>query len=166
MALRGLVGDQLQLVQVAVGLGLGTAARYAMRLQDRLPITWREVLADVLLLGFNALLTMWAVDKLGTTGKGAVLTAALFGVGQDRVVRLARKWFERRGEKMLAAAGLGDDKPEAPALVPPVKLPPTVPAEPDDALTPARAPLRDLYGRKPKRPPADMIEQLKKLDEE
>ena len=111
MNLRDLVGDQL--AQTGLGLAIGTAARYAMRIQDRLPIGRREILADILLLGINALLTLFVIERLGTTGKGAILTAALFGIAQDRVIRALRQRFEKRAAAIEAAV-FGEEQSSAP----------------------------------------------------
>ena len=101
MTLRDLVGDQL--AQTGLGLTIGTMARYAMRIQDRLPIGPREIVADILLLGINAVLTLFVIERLGATGKGAVLTAALFGIAQDRVIRVLRRRMEKRATALEAA---------------------------------------------------------------
>ena len=113
MTLRDLVGDQL--AQTGLGLAIGTLARYAMRIQDRMAIGWREIVADVMLLGINALLTLYVIERLGATGKGAVLTAALFGIAQDRVIRVLRRRMEKRAAAIEAAL-FGEEPPaETPA---------------------------------------------------
>lgn len=114
MTLRDLVGDQL--AQTGLGLAIGTAARYAMRIQDRAAIGWREVAADILLLGLNGFITYSVVERLGATGKGAILTAAMFGIAQDRVIRAFLRKSERVADQLDAA--LGNEVPSTPKIAP------------------------------------------------
>ena len=114
MNLREIAGDQL--AQTGLGLLIGTAARYAMRIQDRLHIGWREIAADVLLLGLNGFITYTVVERLGATGKGAILTAAMFGIAQDRVIRAFLRRSERYADQLDAA--LGNEVPSPPKADP------------------------------------------------
>lgn len=154
MTLRDLVGDQL--AQTGLGLAIGTMARYAMRIQDRLPIGPREIIADILLLGMNAMLTLVVIERLGATGNGAVLTAALFGIAQDRVIRVLRRRMEKRAAAIEAALFGEEPEPEAPAglVLRPLAL--------DQGL--GRT-LRTAF-REPTETPApeDQIELLRKLE--
>ena len=155
MTLRDLVGDQL--AQTGLGLAIGTLARYAMRIQDRMAIGWREIVADVMLLGINALLTLYVIERLGATGKGAVLTAALFGIAQDRVIRVLRRRMENRAAAIEAAL-FGEGPPtETPA-------PPAAPKPEPHGLG---EDLRATYQTSTTEPlPADHADLLDKLDKE
>lgn len=150
----------------ALGLLLGTLGRYAMRIQDKLPITWRELIADVMLMGINALLTLWAIDKIGATGKGAVLVGVLFALGQDRIIRVARRAWERRAAKLLEAVGLGDDGSDTDEETP-EPVPPSPPKVPDTSSGRTGAALRRAYRKGSNaKVPDDMIAALRKLEGE
>ena len=147
MNLRDLVGDQL--AQTGLGLAIGTAARYAMRIQDRAAIGWREIVADILLLGLNGFITYSVVERLGATGKGAILTAAMFGIAQDRVIRAFLRRSERYADQLDAALG--------------VEVPPSPKADPHHV---GKA-LREAHREPVETPvPDDLADLTKTLDKE
>lgn len=88
---------------VVLGIAIGTAAKYGMTLSEGRSVTWRGVIADILLMGFVALMALVATDRLGLTGNSATLCAALFAISSDRVVRLVRERFMRRVEASMEA---------------------------------------------------------------
>jgi NhaP-type Na+/H+ or K+/H+ antiporter len=88
---------------IVLGVAIGTAAKYGMTLSEGRSVTWRGVLADILLMGFVALMALVATDRLGLTGNSATLCAALFAISSDRVVRLVRERFMRRVEASMEA---------------------------------------------------------------
>lgn len=145
-----------------VGLLIGTLARYAMRLQDRLAITWREIVIDLGLMGLNAVLTLWAIERLGAEGKGAVLVGALFAIGQDRIIRVMRRSVEKRATKLLIAAGLGEEVEPEP--MPAIGL---QAGSPDDSLARLGNTLHAAFDRAAKtHSPEDITAALAALDKE
>lgn len=92
------------------GLAIGTAAKYGLALNEGRPLTWRGVLADLLLLGILGLLAI-AISELvaqvtrtpiGTDFR--VLIGSLAAVSSDRLVRLARdRFIDRVGANLTAA---------------------------------------------------------------
>lgn len=99
------------------GLAIGTAAKYGLALNEGRPLTWRGVLADLLLLGILGLLAI-AISELvaqvtrtpiGTDFR--VLIGSLAAVSSDRLVRLARDRFVDRVGANLAAAAERTDTP-------------------------------------------------------
>ena len=86
---------------VAIGLAIGTAARYGLALGDGKRLTWRGILADLLLLGILGLLAVIASDWAGLTGNAKVLAGALAAVSSDRLVRLVRDRFEKAATDRL-----------------------------------------------------------------
>lgn len=91
------------------GLAIGTAARYGLALSEGRKLTWRGVLADLLLLGMLGLLAIAISDaaarvvgiSVGTDYR--VLIGSLSAVCSDRLVRLARDHFFKRVSDELAA---------------------------------------------------------------
>lgn len=81
---------------IGAGLLIGLGAKYAILIQDRSTITWRDLVVDVLLLAANALLASILIARLGITGPEAIGVAALFGASSDRVIRIIRRRFEER----------------------------------------------------------------------
>ncbi len=89
------------------GLAIGTAAKYGLAINEGRPLTWRGVLADLLLLGILGLIAV-AISEFAAhlthTPVGTdfrVLIGSLAAVSSDRLVRLARDRFvERVGAKL------------------------------------------------------------------
>ncbi|MEJ8630581.1 hypothetical protein P0F65_13425 [Sphingomonas sp. I4] len=85
-----------------IGLGIGTAARYGLALSEGRQLTWRGMLADLLLLGILGLLAIAISDgaarivgvTVGTDYR--VLVGSLAAVCSDRLVRLVREHFMKR----------------------------------------------------------------------
>jgi hypothetical protein len=80
----------------AIGLSIGTAAKYGLSINDGKPVTWRVIAADVLLLGLLGLIAVIVSGWLGLTGNAKVLAGAMTAVSSDRLVRLVRRKFEQR----------------------------------------------------------------------
>jgi len=91
------------------GLAIGTAAKYSLALTEGRKLTWRGVLADVLLLGMLGLLAIAISDgaarivgvTVGTDYR--VLIGSLAAVCSDRLVRLARDRFFKRVAEEIGA---------------------------------------------------------------
>ena len=86
------------------GLIIGTAAKYGLTLTEGRKLTWRGVIADMLLLGMLGLIAIAITDWFSLTGNARVLAGALAAVSSDRLVRLARDRFLRRIDGDLAPA--------------------------------------------------------------
>lgn len=152
---------------IIVGLTIGTAAKYGLTLTEGRKLSWRGVIADLLLLGMLGLLAVTVADWCSLTGNARVLVGALSAVSSDRLIRLARDRFMKRVEDELSTtvaaspvtaaqvpAGVG--APEAVSLLP---------GTPDRSIARAGAALRGAYRASTRqRPPADQIEALRRLD--
>lgn len=80
----------------AIGLTIGTAAKYGLTLTEGRKLTWRGVIADMLLLGMLGLIAILIADWFNLAGNARVLAGALAAVSSDRLVRLVREGFMRR----------------------------------------------------------------------
>jgi hypothetical protein len=89
---------------VALGLGVGTFARYGLKLQDGSAILPREVVGHCMMLGLLALLAEAACGLVTMPPTGHAIAGAATAILSGRLVRL----FDR---KVVAAArdklGLG-----------------------------------------------------------
>jgi hypothetical protein len=156
------VGPQDPQVQhwTAIGGGLliGLGAKYAIQLQDRTAISWRDIVIDAMLLAANALMASLLLTRLGWHGQEAMAVAALFGASSDRIVRVVRKKFEERvnvaAEHVAAAV----------TTVPPTGSEATVTfvSSPDPRAAPIEA-LREVYKNDPTKL-AEFEALLKRLD--
>ena len=89
------------------GMAIGTAAKYGLALSEGRRLTWRGVVADLLLLGMLGLLAIAISDaaariigvSVGTDYR--VLIGSLAAVSSDRLVRLARDHFLKRVDAEL-----------------------------------------------------------------
>jgi hypothetical protein len=92
----------------AIGLVLGTAAKYGLTLTEGKRLTWKGVAADLLLLGILGFIAIFIGDIAGrifgmtVSGDVRVLTGSLAAVSSDRLVRLVREYFLKRTESELA----------------------------------------------------------------
>lgn len=159
--------EQRRWTAIVIGLVLGLLAKYAIRIQDRVPIRWgRELLVDALLLGVNALFCSITISRLGWTGQEAIAIAALFGATSDRVFRLVRTAFEKRAQAAVdaaAAATMFADS-DHPQVVPPSTSPVRVKVvATDDPRTAGVTALRDIIPEAPADPA--MEGDLSRLDE-
>lgn len=153
---------------IGAGLLIGTAAKYGLTLSEGRPLSWRGVVADLLLLCMLGLLAITIADWLALRGDARVLTGALAAVSSDRLVRLARDRFMRRiesGADHLAGVSHAGEIIRVPAGS---GVPDEVGAHSGTSDTPAAragATLQSAF-RAPTitRPPADMIEALRRLD--
>ncbi|WP_174298795.1 hypothetical protein [Sphingomonas bacterium] len=82
-----------RLVPIATGLGLGTAAKYALSMMDGAKITARGLVIDLLLQGVLALIALAISDAAGLTGNARVFVGALVALNSDRIVRKVRDVF-------------------------------------------------------------------------
>ncbi|WP_298690189.1 hypothetical protein [uncultured Sphingomonas sp.] len=81
---------------ILIGLGIGTAAKQGLALNDGKAFTWRAFIADILLLGFLGVVAVSVADQFHLTGNAKVLMGAMTAVSSDRLVRAVRKKFEQR----------------------------------------------------------------------
>lgn len=152
----------------SAGLAIGTAAKYGLTINEGRPLSWRGVLADLLLLGMLGLLAIAIADWLALTGNARVLAGALAAVSSDRLVRLARDRFMRRVE--VETSALGDAARAAEVTkVPAGNGEPDMigvqPGVPDSAKARVGATLQAIHRRATTtRPPEDQIEMLRNLD--
>jgi hypothetical protein len=85
----------------AIGVLLGTAAKYGEALKNGTRLTWRGFVGDILLLGIIVELAIAISGTFHLSGNYQVLAGALTGVTSDRLVRLAKAWFLRRFNSIL-----------------------------------------------------------------
>lgn len=93
---------------IGAGLVIGLGAKYAIMIQDRSTITWRDLVVDVLLLAANALMASIMLTRLGWQGQEAIALAALFGASSDRIVRIVRKRFEAKARAYIGETAVVD----------------------------------------------------------
>lgn len=86
---------------IAAGLVIGTAAKYSLTMGEGKSLTWRGVIADLLLLGMLGLLAIVIADWMSLTGDLRVLSGALAAVASDRLVLIVRDRFIRKVESDL-----------------------------------------------------------------
>lgn len=98
---------------IASGLIIGTAAKYGLSLTDGQPITWRAIVADLLLQGALGLIAIAVSDVLGLSGNARVFVGALAALNSARLVAWARDTFFVRVQRNVAAI------PAAPVEDPP-----------------------------------------------
>ncbi|WP_404713209.1 hypothetical protein [Sphingomonas sp. MMS24-J13] len=151
---------------VIAGLAIGTAAKYGLTLGEGRRLTWRGVVADLLLLGMLGLLSVVVCDRFGLTGDVKAFASALAAVSSDRLLRLIRKRFEtiadQQLEQLTRVANVADL-----AKVPAGQgMPDAVRAEVITDPSPLGSTLRSAF-RNPTRtrPPEDQIELLRRLDD-
>lgn len=85
-----------RLFPILTGLGLGTAAKYALSMMDGGRVTVRTVVIDLLLQGVLALIAMSLSDAAGLAGNPRVFVGALVALNSDRIVRKYRDAFLSR----------------------------------------------------------------------
>jgi len=85
---------------IALGIGIGTSAKYGLALSEGKIPSWRGVIADCLLMGMVALLALFVTDRMSLSGSSATLCASLFAISSDRVIRLIRDRFERKVQEV------------------------------------------------------------------
>lgn len=115
---------------IALGLLIGTAAKYGVAINDGTPPTWRTVIADVLMLGMLALIAVVASDVFALTNQNArVFVGAVAALLSARLIKLVRDKAFNRAER-LADDYLGA-APRMPLRKPYEDLPPDQRAELD-----------------------------------
>lgn len=96
---------------VAVGLLIGTAAKYGVAINDGEPFRWRIFIADTLMLGMLGLLAVIAGDVLSLTNQNArVFVGALAALLSARLIRIVRDKALKRAER-IAEDYLGTSPP-------------------------------------------------------
>lgn len=87
-------------VAIAIGLAIGTAAHWALALQDNIPVTKRAVIINALLIGMMALFASWVVQRLAVSGEAAAVIAALFALSPHHITRALRLWTNRKADSI------------------------------------------------------------------
>lgn len=154
---------------IGAGLLIGTAAKYGLALREGNPLTWRGVVADILLLGMVGLIGLWFADWMHLDGDARVVVGSLAAVSSDRLIRLARSRFLEGAAtslEALAQAARAGDVAEVPAgSGDPETLRVRGPT-PDDPTARAGNALRAAFrGPTRERLPLDHIELLRRLDD-
>lgn len=153
---------------VAVGLAIGTAAKYGVALSDGTTVTWRGLLADVLMLGFLGVIAVLAADllalqslnaKVFVGAVAALLSARLITLVRDRMLSRAAAEIDR-----LVGVAKAADAVEVPAGS---GKPDEIAAQvaPKDTAAAIGAALRKAHPASKKLPP-DLQEPLDRLHEQ
>ncbi len=86
---------------VALGLLIGTAAKYGVAINDGETPTWRTVIADGLMLGMLGLIAVVAGDVFALTNQNArVFVGALAALLSARLIKIVRDKAEKRAERI------------------------------------------------------------------
>ena len=88
---------------ITLGIGIGTAAKWALTLAEGRSLTWRMITIDFLLAPMVALMTVYASGRLGMDPQTGAMLGALFAVTSDRVVRLIRVRFLQKVDQEFEA---------------------------------------------------------------
>lgn len=86
-----------------IGLAFGLAAKYALLLKRNVPLRWKLILADVLLLPMIALIAFWLIGLAGFRGEFAALFASICTVLGDRLVKAVTERFLQRVDSEVQA---------------------------------------------------------------
>lgn len=81
---------------ILLGVSIGTAAKYGLTLGEGRPVTWREVLSDMLLVPMICLIAAFGATKFGADVTTVAVIAAFLAVSSDRGIRLLRERFIQR----------------------------------------------------------------------
>lgn len=152
---------------ILAGLAIGTAAKYGLTLTEGRKLSWRGVVADMLLLGMLGLLAIIIADACQLAGNARVLAGALSAVSSDRLIRLARDRFLRKIESDI---GTSASASQSTAVMVPAGVgePDAVTMQPgtaDAGAARAGTSLKHAHrGATRQRPPEDQIELLRRLD--
>jgi hypothetical protein len=152
---------------ILAGLAIGTAAKYGLTLTEGRKLSWRGLIADMLLLGMLGLLAVIIADACNLAGNARVLAGALSAVSSDRLIRLARDQFIKKIETDIGASA---NASKATAVMVPAGVgePDAVTMQPgtaDHGTARAGTSLKHAHrGPTRQRPPEDQIELLRRLD--
>jgi hypothetical protein len=92
----------------AMGVLLGTAAKYGEMLKNGTPMTWRSILGDLLQLGLIAVMAIAISEALHLHGTNASVAGAMTAVTSQRLIRIAREHFEKRFKAALDVVSGGE----------------------------------------------------------
>ncbi|MBO9377665.1 hypothetical protein GG804_12885 [Sphingomonas histidinilytica] len=81
---------------VALGVSIGTAAKYGLTMGEGRKITRSEVISDLLIVPFLVLLAAWAGARFDADPMTMTTVAAFIAVSSDRVIRMLRERFIER----------------------------------------------------------------------
>jgi predicted alpha/beta hydrolase len=123
---------------VALGLLIGTAAKYGVAINEGQTPTWRTLIADCLMLGMLGLIAVVAGDLFALTNQNArVFVGALAALLSARLIKMVRDKAFHRAEQVTT----------------------------DYLGPPEGVPIRKLYETPPPADiPPDMRRQIDKLD--
>lgn len=88
---------------ILLGVGAGTAARYRLSMSRGRPLTWREVLSDLLIMPFIILLAGYASGKVGADPETAGMIGAFLGLTAIQATWMLRERFLQRFDAELEA---------------------------------------------------------------
>jgi hypothetical protein len=102
----------IKYLPILLGVGAGTAARYRLSMSRGRPVTWREVLSDLLIMPFIILVAGYASGKVGADPETAGMIGAFLGLSAIQITWMLRERFierfdaelERRAEHHLGLA--------------------------------------------------------------
>lgn len=88
---------------ILVGIGIGTAAKWALVMAEGRNLTWRTLAIDMLLAPMVALLAVYGSVKFGMDPHTSAMLGALMSIASDRVVRLVRIRFLQKVDQEFEA---------------------------------------------------------------
>lgn len=89
-------------LDIALGGGIGTAAKYGLLVSEGRVITWRWVVGDLLLLGFVLLVARLIADWLKLDREAATMCGALCALCSFKMVQIIRVRFLKKVDDTLA----------------------------------------------------------------
>lgn len=93
----------IKYLPILLGVGAGTAARYRLSMSRGRPLTWREVLSDLLIMPFIILLAGYASGKVGADPETAGMIGAFLGLTAIQATWMLRERFLQRFDAELEA---------------------------------------------------------------
>jgi hypothetical protein len=143
---------------IAGGLLVGLMARYAVMLSLNLPVGWREIRIDALVLLANGLLTVEAAELLGLHSARLAVAASMFGASSTMIFSKLHTAFVERATRVPAMVFTG---PDSITVIPPAVGPVEVHAG-DGTANPVGGELRQAFTKTTDNDPTmdDLIERL------
>lgn len=88
---------------ITLGIGVGTAAKWALVLAEGKRLTGRMLAIDFLIGPMVALVACNVASRFGADAQAAAMVGALFALTSDRVIRLVRVRFMQKVDAELRA---------------------------------------------------------------
>jgi hypothetical protein len=126
---------------IAGGLLVGLMARYAVMLSLNMPVGWREIRIDALVLLANGLLTVQFAELFGLHEVRLAVAASMFGASSTMIFSKLHSAFVERASRMPTMVFAG---PDSTTSVPAAASAVEVHAVPDDT-DPVRSELRRAF---------------------